>query len=79
MKIIKPVIEVEPYDGVKIMKKIERACRNCYRSEGNITDDSYKKLITKFLCYFEKRLYLCTDSFHHASHLNSEPGWNFCF
>ena len=19
------------------------------------------------------------DSFHHASHLNSEPGWNFCF
>lgn len=46
MKIIKPVIEVEPYDGVKIMKKIERACRNCYRSEGNITDDSYKKLIT---------------------------------
>lgn len=46
MKIIKPVIEVEPYDGVKIMKKIERACRNCYRSEGSITDDSYKKLIT---------------------------------
>lgn len=46
MKIIKPVIEVEPYDGVKIMKKIERACRNCYRSEGNITEDSYKKLIT---------------------------------
>jgi len=46
MKIVKPVIEVEPYDGVKIMKKIERACRNCYRSEGNITEDSYKKLIT---------------------------------
>ena len=46
MKIIKPVIEVEPYDGVKIMKKIERACRNCYRSEGSITEDSYKKLIT---------------------------------
>ena len=46
MNIIKPVIEVEPYDGVKIMKKIERACRNCYRSEGSITDDSYKKLIT---------------------------------
>lgn len=27
----------------------------------------------------KKRLYLCTDSFHHASHMNSEPGWNFCF
>lgn len=24
-------------------------------------------------------MYLCTDSFHHASHKNSEPGWNFCF
>ncbi len=24
-------------------------------------------------------MYLCTVSFHHASHLNSEPGWNFCF
>ena len=23
--------------------------------------------------------YLCTVSFHHASHMNSEPGWNFCF
>ena len=27
----------------------------------------------------EKNAYLCTDSFHHASHLNSEPGWNICF
>lgn len=27
----------------------------------------------------KKRLYLCNVSFHHASHLNSEPGWNFCF
>ena len=27
----------------------------------------------------KKRLYLCTVSFHHASHMNSEPGWNFCF
>lgn len=24
-------------------------------------------------------MYICTVSFHHASHLNSEPGWNFCF
>ena len=39
------MIEVEDYDGIKIMKNIERACRTCYRSEGNITDDSYKNLL----------------------------------
>ncbi len=32
-------------DGKHIMKRIERACRTCYRSEGKITEDSYKKLI----------------------------------
>jgi thymidylate synthase (FAD) len=46
MKIIEPYIEVEEFDGVKIMKNIERACRTCYRSEGLITDDSYKNLLT---------------------------------
>lgn len=46
MKIINPYIEVEPIDGIKIMKNIEKACRTCYRSEGNITEDSYKKLLT---------------------------------
>lgn len=45
MKIINPKIEVEKYDGIKIMKNIERACRTCYRSEGNITDNSYKNLL----------------------------------
>ena len=45
MKIIDPKIEVEQYDPVKIMKNLERACRTCYRSEGLITDDSYKKLL----------------------------------
>lgn len=46
MKLVEPWIKVEKFDGVKIMKRIERACRTCYRSEGNITDDSYKKLLT---------------------------------
>lgn len=46
MKIIEPIIEVEKYDGKQIMKNIERACRTCYRSEGYITEDSYKKLLT---------------------------------
>lgn len=49
MKIIKPLIEVEDYDRIKIMKNIERACRTCYRSEGMITDDSYKRLLTNCL------------------------------
>lgn len=46
MKIINPSVEIEKYNGVQIMKNIERACRTCYRSEGSITDDSYKRLLT---------------------------------
>ena len=46
MKIVEPWIKVEKVDGKKIMKRIERACRTCYRSEGKITEDSYKKLLT---------------------------------
>lgn len=45
MKIVEPWVKVEKFDGIKIMKKIERACRTCYRSEGKITEDSYKNLI----------------------------------
>lgn len=45
MLLVKPEIQVENYDGIKIMKNIEKACRTCYRSEGLITKDSYKKLL----------------------------------
>ena len=45
MRLVSPKIEVERYDGQKIMKYIERACRVCYKSEGLITNDSYKRLI----------------------------------
>ena len=45
MKIIKPWIEVENFDGKQIMKNIERACRACYRSENLITEESYKNLL----------------------------------
>ena len=45
MKIVEPWIKVEKIDGTKIMKKIELACRTCYRSENNITDESYKNLL----------------------------------
>ena len=33
----------------------------------------------KIFCQNGKNAYLYIGSFHHASHLNSEPGWNFCF
>lgn len=45
MQIVEPWIKVENFDGLKIMKNIEKACRTCYRSEGLITEDSYDKLI----------------------------------
>ena len=45
MRIVEPWIKVEKIDGKQIMKRIERACRTCYRSEGKITEDSYIKLI----------------------------------
>ena len=45
MEIVKPKIEYEKFNGIKIMKSIERACRTCYRSEDTITEDSYKKLL----------------------------------
>ena len=49
MKIVETWIKVEKIDGIKIMKRIERACRTCYRSEGNITEDSYKNLLKNCL------------------------------
>ena len=45
MKIIEPTIEVEDVDYKNIMKILERACRTCYRSEGKITEESYKALL----------------------------------
>jgi len=45
MEIVKPKIIVEDFDSIKIMKRLERACRTCYRSEDLITEDSYKKLL----------------------------------
>lgn len=45
MKLIDPQVYVEPFDGITIMKRLERACRTCYRSESSISDDSYKRLL----------------------------------
>ena len=46
MKLVEPVIYVEKYDGIQIMKNLELAAKQCYRSQGNITDDSYKKFLS---------------------------------
>ena len=35
--------------NLKIMKRIERACRTCYRSEDKISEESYKNLLTNCL------------------------------
>ena len=45
MKLIEPKIFVENYDAKKMLRRIERACRTCYRSEDLITEDSYKTLL----------------------------------
>lgn len=49
MRLVEPWVKVEKFDGKQIMKRIERACRTCYRSEGKITEDSYKNLIKNCL------------------------------
>ena len=49
MKLVDPVLYVEDYDGKKIMHRIERACRTCYRSENLITEESYKVLLKNCL------------------------------
>ena len=41
MRIIKPSYEIEtPFDGLEVLKHIEKAGRTCYKSEDKITDDS---------------------------------------
>ena len=49
MKIIKPWIEIRDFDGVQMMKNLELAAKQCYRSQGNITEDSYKRFLTNCL------------------------------
>ena len=49
MRLVEPWIKVENFDGVKIMKRIERACRTCYRSEDKRSEESYKNLLTNCL------------------------------
>lgn len=46
MQIVEPKIYVEPFNGKDIMKKIERAMRNCYQSQDKTDEESYKRLLS---------------------------------
>ena len=41
MNIVEPWVEVRRFDGKQIMKNLELAAKQCYRTQGNITDNSY--------------------------------------
>ena len=45
MKIIKPSISVEPFNSLKMLKRIEKAGRTCYKSEAKITPVSSGKFV----------------------------------
>ena len=50
MHVILPSIEIiDNIDGTKIIKKIEKIGRVCYKSEGKITEDSAEKFITNII------------------------------
>lgn len=46
MNIILPFVTVEPIDGLRIVKKIERHARVAYKSEGKISESSYIPFLT---------------------------------
>ncbi len=45
MQIVKPWIEIKKFDGVQLMKNLELAAKQCYRTTSNITDESYKNFL----------------------------------
>lgn len=49
MRIIKPFIVVEDFDSTIMLRKLERAIRTCYKSEGLITGDSAERIIKKVI------------------------------
>jgi len=50
LKIIEPSVEfVDDFDSTAVIKKIERAGRVCYKSEGNIKTDSAEKFIRNII------------------------------
>lgn len=50
MRIIEPYHEfLEPFDGLAMVRTIERMGRICYKSEGGITEDSYQRFLRNLI------------------------------
>ncbi len=50
MRVIEPSHEfLEDFDGVAMLKSVERMGRICYKSEGNITETSYQKFLKNLI------------------------------
>jgi thymidylate synthase (FAD) len=49
MIVITPYVDVQPFDGVELAKKIERAGRVCYKSEEKIGKDTYENFIRRII------------------------------
>lgn len=49
MKIIKASYEIEPIDGIELLKKIEKAGKTCYKSEHTIVEEPLAKSARKFI------------------------------
>lgn len=49
MRVIEPSYEIEPIDGLGILKKLEKAGRTCYKSEDKITDESASKFVVRII------------------------------
>lgn len=49
VRIIGPSFEIEPVNGIEMLKRVEAAGRTCYKSEGKMTEDSYLAFIQKLI------------------------------
>jgi len=49
MRIIDPYVEVQPFDGQILVKNLERYARTAYKSEGNITEESYQPFLQRII------------------------------
>lgn len=49
MRIIQPFVVISEFNATELLKNIEKAGRICYKSEGNVTEDSYKAFIKQII------------------------------
>lgn len=49
MKIIEPYVEVPAFDGIQMLRNIEKAGRTCYKSEDKITPSSFIPFIERIM------------------------------